>query len=154
MRFGAWEHVKRVDTRARILADRHYSRQTIGHREFMPPGRTFVLIVRSDSAPCGASAVWGVCENLGMDGVRRWRVTIFRNEASGMLSSELVRQATDATFTRWVVHYGDLPPCRLTTEIDTRKTRRKRDPGRCFRRAGWEEIGRSSDSGLVVLAAP
>lgn len=139
-----WTAVPRVHSGARRLADRHYSRQTVGARDFMPPGRTFVLV-------CGDAAVWGVCENLDPAGNQRWRVTIFRNE-SAHLSSDLVREATSRTHERWARRFGCLPPVRLTTEVDPAKTRSKRDPGRCFRKAGWEEIDRRN--GLVVLAAP
>lgn len=40
----------------------------------------------------------------------------------------------------------------VQTEVDPRRTRRKRDPGRCFRRAGWVEVDRRR--GLVILQAP
>lgn len=34
---------KRVDAECALLADSHYSRQSPGNREFMPPGSTMVL---------------------------------------------------------------------------------------------------------------
>lgn len=46
----------------------------------------------------------------------------------------------------------DLFPAPTWTEVDPRKTRRKRDPGRCFIKAGWRVVGESN--GLVVLEAP
>lgn len=52
-----WRRVKRCDVAAREMADRHYSRQTPGAQEFMPPGRTFVMLTPDDRA------VWGVIEN-------------------------------------------------------------------------------------------
>lgn len=142
---GAWHHVRRTDARARALADRHYSRQTVGAAEFLPNGRTFVLVTLD------ALAVWGVCHNLDMSGAQRFRCTIFRNEGP-TLSSTLIREATSLTFGFWRAHYGAVPPVPLTTEIDSAKTRRKRDPGRCFRRAGWRlaRIAR----GLHVFEAP
>lgn len=55
--FVLWRRVKRCDVAARELADRHYSRQTPGAQDFMPPGRTFVMLTPDDRA------VWGVVEN-------------------------------------------------------------------------------------------
>jgi hypothetical protein len=68
----------------------------------------------------------------------------------------LAAAATAATFAYWGSHYGGPPPIPLTTEIDTRKVRRKRDWGRCFRRAGWRPVGFSRSKRrryLFVLAA-
>lgn len=135
-----WQQVKRCDARAAAMADRHYSRQTHGHREFMPPGRTLVLL--------GPAWLWDVCLNLDPTGKRRWRVTIFRNEAPHLArSSDLIREATRLTYE----YYGpqDVP---LETEVDPRRTRHKRDPGRCFRKAGWTV--HRQHRGLVVLRAP
>jgi hypothetical protein len=89
---------------------------------------------------------------LGFDGVHLWRVSIFRNE-SPVLSSELVREATDRTRDYWRRHYGGEPSAPLRTEVDPIKTRRKRDPGRCFIKAGWRVVGETK-SGLVQLEAP
>jgi hypothetical protein len=136
-----WEQVRRTDWRARALADRHYSRQTVGASEFLPPGRTFVLITDD------ARAVWGVCENY-LAGARRWRVTIFRNEG-GHLSSELCREATVLTVDRWRRRrWKSLP---LTTEVDASKVRHKRDPGRCFLRSGLWVVDGETAGGLVRL---
>lgn len=66
---GHWRQVRRDDARARELADRHYSRQTPGAKDFMASGRTLVLLADR--------AVWGAIENLDPAGSRRWRVSIF-----------------------------------------------------------------------------
>jgi hypothetical protein len=149
---GLWHVVSRRDPRALALADRHYSRQTVGGVELFPPGRRLCMLTLD------GLAVWGVVENLDPAGVVRWRVSIFRNEGQRYwLSSFLVREATARTYAYWRSHYGRIP-CRLTTEIDPDRVRHKRDPGRCFLRAGWERIGegRGHRAGrpLVVLGAP
>lgn len=138
-----WEVVRRSDARARALADRHYSRQSPGTREFMASGRTLVLL--------GPGAVWGAIENLDPVGQLRWRVSVFRNEGP-ILSSVLVREATELTRTWWAVHYRGEPGVPLQTEVDPKRTRAKRDPGRCFRRAGWRHV--DTRRGLVILEAP
>ena len=149
---ATWVRISKGDARACALADRHYSRQTPGAPQFLPPGKTIALLT-----PCGR-AVWGVVLNLDPAGRVRWRCAIFRNEGAG-LSSDLVRAATETTYALWRRRYGSLPDVRLTTEIDPGKVRRKRDPGRCFRRAGWEylyttEGAKKGRADLVVLGAP
>lgn len=144
---GPWVRVDKFHPEAAALADRHYSRQSVGDRQFMPPGRTLVLL-----SVCGR-AVWGVVLNLDPVGALRWRCSIFRNEGAG-LSSALIIAATEETLSSWVPR----PPVPLTTEIDASAVRRKRDPGRCYLRAGWDHShwtpsghGRSAKR---VLAAP
>lgn len=142
---GAWDQVRRTDKRARALADRHYSRQTPGARDFMASGRTFVLLTRD------ALAVWGCIENLDPAGGLRWRCSIFRNEGPA-LSSALIVEATERTYVYWKRRHGEIPRVPLQTEVDPQQTRRKRDPGRCFLRAGWHVV--DERRGLVVLQAP
>lgn len=140
-----WRKVAHDDPRARALADRHYSRQTVGALDFTPPGRKLVLL-GEDSA-----AVWAAVENLDRVGRTQWRVTIFRNEGQ-RLSSELVREATEITKAYWLRQYHVAPLAPLCTEVDPRKVKRKRDPGRCFVRAGWLRCGVTT-KGLVRLCA-
>lgn len=40
-----WERSWRADPRARELADRHYNRQKVGAKQFVPPGRCLVLVI-------------------------------------------------------------------------------------------------------------
>lgn len=141
-----WIRVRRCDGRARRLADRHYSRQTPGAQEFMASGKTLVLLSRD------ALSVWGAIENMDPAGGLRWRVSIFRREGGAVRSSDLIRSATQRTFAYWRIRYGAVPPVPLTTEVDPKKTRSKRDPGRCFIRAGWHRI--DVRRGLVILEAP
>ena len=53
------------------------------------------------------------------------------------------------TLVRAADRMGTVP---LTTEVDPSRVRRKRDPGRCFRRAGWLVTG--IVRGLWVYEAP
>ena len=111
----------------------------------MASGRTLVLL-SADALAC-----WGAIENMDPVGNRRWRCSIFRNE-SPVLSSDLVREATSTTYAYWLRHYGGLPTVPLQTEVNPSATRRKRDPGRCFLRAGWTRV--DERRGLVILEAP
>jgi hypothetical protein len=145
-----WARVSRRDPRARLLADAHYSRQTIGAPDFLSSGRTLCLLTDD------ARAVWGAIENLDPAGARRWRVSIFRNEGAG-LSSLLIAEATSLTFGYWERHYHGRPRgTPLRTEVDPARVRAKRDPGRCFIRAGWKLIGRTTahTSPKLVFEAP
>lgn len=152
-RDGLWRKVRRCDARAVALVDGtyaagappHYSRQTVGAAEFMANGRTLVLLTDD------GLAVWGAIENMDPAGGARWRCSIFRNEGPH-LSSVLVAEATRRTYDYWTRRFGQLPSVPLQTEVDPLRTRRKRDPGRCFRRAGWTVVGEAR--GLVVLQAP
>ena len=74
-----------------------------------------------------------------------WVNSTFRNEGAG-LSSELIREAVAATCWRW----GNPPAAGMVTFVDPAKVRRKRDPGRCYIRAGFRRVG-FTKGGLIVL---
>jgi hypothetical protein len=142
-----WHVARRNDRRAAALADRHYSRKTVGHPEFTPPGRCLVLLTAH------ADALWVSCwpspeyatHSYMQEEV--WTCTLFRNEApQRYLSSALITQAVAATRWKW----GQTPQAGMVTFVDPGKVRRKRDWGRCFRKAGWRHTGYTR-SGLVVL---
>ena len=67
---------------------------------------------------------------------------VFRNEGP-QLSSFLILEAMVLAWERW-------PGERLYTYINPKKVRRKRDPGRCFLRAGWKPCGQTM-GGLLIL---
>jgi hypothetical protein len=131
-----WDHIPIEDPRGRELADRHYSRQTVGAKGYVGPGQRFALLHQG----ARGRALWTVCRAMDPTGAMQWRNTIFRNE-SGTLSSELIVVATALTFELWARRYGAVPAEDLTTEIDIAATRRRRSkramPGRCYEAAGW-----------------
>lgn len=129
-----WELSFRADPRALPIADRHYNRQHVGSPQFVPPGRCLVLL-----AP-GALWVtsWPFAEYVKHAWAGAWVNSLFRRE-SGELASVLIREAVAAT--RW--YWGDPPPLGMVTFIDEGKVRHKRDVGRCYRRAGFLEVGRT-----------
>lgn len=154
--FPWWRAVVREYAPAARLADGHYSRQSIGAKGFIPPGRCIVLWHEGRRG----DAVWGCVLNR-FRGLWRWRNTIFRN-LSGVRSSVLVAAATDTTYTLWIAKYGALPSVPLRTEIDIEATRVRRSssssPGHCYLMAGWSKVrdvprghGRSAK---VELEAP
>ena len=153
-----WRHVHRCYYAARDLVDGdgsetglpHYSRQTPGAQDFMGSGWTFVLYHESDAG----RAVWGVILNRAPGTEEwRWRCSVFRNESS-IQSSDMIKAATAETYSYWERKYHGRPGVPLTTEVDPARVRRKRDPGRCFIKAGWRRVGVTKDKGLIVFEAP
>lgn len=139
-----WQMSHRADPEARVMADRHYSRQRVGAPQFVAPGSCLVL-----RAPL---ALWVTLRQLPQY-VRHawagaWVCSLFRNEGEGR-SSTLIRQAIAASR----AEFGDPPPDGMGTFCDATRVRHKRDVGRCFRRAGFRAVGQTR-SGLVALQLP
>lgn len=135
----------RSDTRALPLADRHYNRQKPGTPQFVPPGRCLVLLTSNATALWVTS--WPFAQYVRHAWAGAWVNSLFRNERSDLhLSSELIREAVAAT--RWF--YPETPALGMVTFVDADKTRRKRDPGRCYTKAGFKRVGYTK-GGLVAL---
>lgn len=142
VRIQPWRVSNRADQVACRIADRHYSRQKIGSPQFVPPGRCVVLVTECGSAVWVTS--WPFAEYTRHAWAGAWVCSIFRNEGAG-LSSDLIRNAIAATRWFWMP-----PEIGMITFVDQDKTRRKRDPGRCFLRAGFRNVGMTK-GGLVAL---
>jgi hypothetical protein len=138
-----WFYSHRADVRALPLADRHYNRQKPGSPQFVPPGRCLVLLTED----CGALWVtsWPLPQYVKHRWPGAWVNSLFRRE-SGPLASELICAAVAATR----AFFGPPPAIGMVTFIDRDKTRPKRDPGRCYIRAGFERDG-ETEGGLVAL---
>lgn len=139
-----WHLSHSQDVRAREIADRHYSRGTPGSLRFVPPGACAVFWM--------PGAYWVTLvqrpEYVKHAWPRAWMCSAFRNErGADQRSSELIVEALAAS--RAVL--GEPPPEGIITFVDTRKVRRKRDPGRCFLKAGFRPVGLTQDLGLLVL---
>jgi hypothetical protein len=144
-----WRVSNRFDPQGAALADRHYSRGTVGSPQFVGSGSDVVLIAPLEGSP---QALWVTKWQKYVRTpwwVDAWICSLFRNEGAG-LSSELITEATAATCAVW----GDPPPRGFVTFVNADKTRTKRDPGRCFRKAGWKEVGRTNGGLIVLMLAP
>ena len=137
-----WRLSHRADARAVPIADRHYNRQKIGSPQFAPPGRCKVLLLPDANGLWITSFPFAQYVRHAWAGA--WVCSCFRNESS-ILSSELIREAV--AITRWC-HATDSrwncepePALGMITFVDADKTRKKRDPGRCYRRAGFKHVG-------------
>lgn len=142
-----WCLAHRASKRALPLADRHYTRQSPGSPQFVPPGACVVLFVE------GAYWVtsWPLAEYVKHDWPGAWICSAFRNERPDLyLSSELIREAVAATL--W--HWPQPPELGMVTFVDPEKTRRKRDPGRCFRKAGFRPCGKTKGGPPALQLLP
>ena len=137
-----WTLSHRADPAARVIADRHYSRQSPGSSQFVPPGRCLVLV--RPHAYWVTS--WPFAEYVKHAWAGAMICSAFRNEDRGSMSSELIRDALACTRWKW----PEIPPLGMVTFVDTEKVRRKRDPGRCFRKAGFTPCGHTK-GGLFAL---
>jgi hypothetical protein len=138
-----WSH--RADPRAVGLADRHYNRQKVGAPQFVPPGRCVVLL--TDDADALWVTSWPIAAYVRHEWAGAMVCSLFRREDScPHRASALICAAVAATRARW----PDVPALGMVTFVDPAKTRRKRDPGRCYRRAGWRPVGHTK-SGLLAL---
>jgi hypothetical protein len=138
-----WERSHRFDPRALPLADRHYNRQKIGSPQFVPPGRCTVLLTPAIDALWVTSWPYAAFTRHAWAGA--WICSCFRNEGP-TLSSLLIRDAVAAT--RHL--FGEAPSLGMVTFVDRDKTRPKRDPGYCYLRAGFRNVG-FTKGGLVAL---
>jgi hypothetical protein len=140
-----WKLTNRADWQAALIADRHYTRQSPGSRQFAPPGRCIVLLV--PDAPVLWVSSWPKPEYVKHAWAGAWICSLFRNEVPDCyLSSELITQAVAATRAVW----GTPPKQGMVTFVNADKVRPKRDPGRCFRKAGFCPVG-STKGGLLAL---
>ncbi len=126
------------DSEMAALADRHYSRRTVGARQFCYSGRKLVL----RDAEGLVLFVWMFPDHtLRMDGRRGYNCAIFRNE-SVRRSSDIILEAEGHAVDRW----GAGP---AYTFVDPKKIASP-NPGYCFKVAGWKYTGLTS-SGKHVL---
>jgi hypothetical protein len=137
-----WMETHDADPRARMIADRHYSRKTPGAKFFCGPGEKLILI----TPDYRALFVWRK-NRIRWDGQHGVECTLFRNEGAGV-SSELIQEAVRLARKRW-------PGERLFTYVRPSKVR-SRSPGYCFLSAGWKIAGRNSGKKhrLLILEAP
>jgi hypothetical protein len=142
-----WLPCKDGDPRAYAIMQRHYTFQSYrdGRRQnefyrnrhlFVGPGAKMVLM----TVGCDALFVWRkFIDKSGQTGVN---CAVFRNEST-ILSSELILHAERLAANRW-------PGERLYTYVNLSAIQSK-NPGYCFKMAGWWECGRTLSRNLVIL---
>ena len=132
-----WQRTTKFDPVCAKFADRHYNRQKKGSPQFAPPGGTIVLKIMEEDE---IRALWVSLAQKFIDHQWKnsWNNCLFRNEGAG-LSSTLIREAVAITRSIW----GEPPDGGMITFIDPDKIRKKRDPGRCYRKAGFSLVGKT-----------
>ena len=154
-----WEVIRKGDVRGRILADKHYTRQTPGHPMWTRPGYNFCLYCEDTKG--GAVFVWWrpkwEADIERKDKLRCLECTIFRNETN-WLSSDLVKVAVvalESVEAKLELHHENPAKLMLITGVGSTKTIRGRSskslPGACFRYAGWKDFDHKSGKADVWL---
>lgn len=136
-----WRVSHRCDPEARELADRHYNRQSIGAKNFVPPGRCLVLKASTETGRAFWVTSYPFAEYVRHAWAGAWVCSAFRNEGAAT-ASEMIRQAVAAT--RW--KYPDIPELGMVTFLDRRHVkpikRRGVDTwGRSWELAGFRHVG-------------
>lgn len=134
-----WIPVKDGNDTALSIFLRHYSaRKTRKIRQMVGPGGKMLLLTPDARALFAWRRFISDNQQTGVN------CAVFRNEGSTAgRSSDLICAACDLAWARW-------PGERLYTYVDPSKVRRKRDPGRCFLRAGFHYCGVTL-AGLRIL---
>ncbi|HLH41696.1 MAG TPA: hypothetical protein VKV74_01830 [Bryobacteraceae bacterium] len=128
------------DPECAALADRHYSRRTVGARQFLYSGRK--IVIRDTEGLLVFGWLW--CdEDKRMDGQTGYNCAIFRNE-SARISSEVILECERIAVERW-------GPNRGFTYVNPSAIRSS-NPGYCFKRAGWRFLRTSANGKLHLLA--
>jgi hypothetical protein len=129
-----WLTTFRADQPTRIIADRHYNRQKVGAKQFVPPGRCVVLRALSGDAAWVTS--WPFAEYVQHAWAGAWVNSLFRNErAERGLSPVLIRAAVAATRAVW----PEVPELGMVTFVDPTKVR-SQNPGCCYLMAGFRRV--------------
>ena len=139
-----WAVVPKSTPAAALLADGHYSRRTVGSTQFMPPGQTLVLLTHDELAVFGWWRPHPSSGIVAMNHLDGWTCTIFRNTGP-LRSSDLILAAERELIAR----YACGPDGLLTYVWDAKV--RSRNPGYCFKVAGWHRLGRSADGRKTLL---
>lgn len=121
---------------ANILADRHYSRKSIGSGQIGGPGQKLILL----TADCQA-VIGFINSRFRSDNQIGVECFIFRNEGTAS-SSKLLQMAVPLILAKW-------NHTRLFTYVDKTKIK-SLNPGYCFKCAGWHYCGQSK-KGLIIL---
>lgn len=134
---GNWEMIKDGDALARSIFKRHYSYNPRSlSKLFVGPGEKMVLINHTGDA----IFVWRkYISDYGQIGVN---CAVFRNE-SQVQSSTLILEAEKIAAKRW-------PNQRLFTYVNAEEIHSK-NPGYCFKKAGWRTVGFTKKRRLVIL---
>lgn len=145
-----WVPSNRCDLEVTAIADRHYNRQTPGARGIAPPGRAMVLKHYDEEGAVDAFWItsFPYAEYTNHEWAGAYVCSAFRNE-SKELSSDMIREAV--AITKGYYETTPLPENGFITFVDPKHVKRKRDWGRCYRKAGFREVGKTKTRKLIAL---
>ncbi len=142
--FGeTWVPIKDGDFTGMSLFMRHYTARAKRKQfQFVGPGEKLLLLTPD------ARALFAWRKFINDAGEVGVNCAVFRNEGSSAgRASDLIEAAKRIAWDRW-------PGERLYTYVDPGKVRHKRDPGRCFIRAGFRLCGRTAEGKLIFECLP
>lgn len=138
--YGPWISTIKTDIDCVALADRHYSRVTVGASQFTRPGPNLILRTQL------GDAVWVSWYSKKRDDKYKDVIecTIFRNE-SAYLSSDLVKWAIYASIQTW-----GIPKEGFITFVKDSAVKSV-NPGANYIQAGFKKVGRTKTRKLLIL---
>lgn len=162
-----WTVVQKADPRCLELADRHYTRQRPGTKQWTRPGYNCVMLAEFRRG----TAIWawwrpkwedGRPGTSRKDGLRVVECTMFRREGTTPLASEMIRAAVamlSADDAAAYLHLDTAGPIDgLITGVSSRDTTGGRsprsEPGACYRHAGWVPVEKRTGRADVWLWHP
>ncbi len=128
-----WRKSDKFDPASRVIADRHYNRQKPGSPQFVRPAKSLVLRTFDGGAlwvsiaPKFQAHAWAGA----------WENETFRRESGALLASEMIRLAVAHT----LADFGEPPELGMITMVAPEHVRHKRDPGRCYLKAAFKQVG-------------
>lgn len=136
-----WIKTRDSNPAAFEIFNRHYSKKSYAdgrrQKKFVGPGENIVLISKDGKA----LFVWRKFkDDSGQSGIN---CAVFRNERSNFKPSELIKEAEVIAVKRW----GRV---RAYTYINAAKIK-SRNPGYCFKVAGWKHCGITKVNKLLIL---
>ncbi len=138
-----WIPIRDGNMSAMSIFKRHYTaRKNRKVEQFIGPGGKMALITPD------ALALFAWRKFISDAGETGVNCCVFRNEGTPLArSSELILAAELEAWDRW-------PGERLYTYVDPSKVNHKRDPGRCFIKAGWKKCGITPDGKIILEKFP
>ena len=138
-----WIPIRDGNVTAISIFKRHYTARTTRKIEqFIGPGEKMALVT------VDALALFAWRKFISDAGEVGVNCCVFRNEGTPVArSSELIAAAMVMAWQRW-------PLERLYTYVDPSKVKHKRDPGRCFIRAGFRKCGVTKSGKIVLESGP
>lgn len=140
-----WQPIRDGTPFARALYEKHYSchQYADGRRpkKFVGPGYYIALTTADEHC----LFVWRkfkddcIPKQVGIN-----NAVFYKEGRQKWQASTMILAAERWAWRRW-------PGERLYTYVDPRKIRKKRDPGRCFLRAGWRLCGKTKVNKLLIL---